>query len=81
MYAEKGIRTNAIATGAVETNIGSSITNISEFGAARQNVGLPLNPRIGKPEEIAHVALFLGSDEASFVNGAVVAADGGWTAY
>jgi len=35
----------------------------------------------GEPEEIAAVALFLASDEASFVNGAVIVADAGWTAY
>ncbi|MBB6452418.1 NAD(P)-dependent dehydrogenase (short-subunit alcohol dehydrogenase family) [Salirhabdus euzebyi] len=81
MYAQKGIRANAIATGAVETNIASSMTNISEFGAARQGVGMPLNPRFGKPIDIANVALFLASDESSFVNGAVIAADAGWTAY
>lgn len=37
-------------------------------------------PSAGNPEEIAKVALFLASDESSFINGAVVVADGGWTA-
>lgn len=36
-------------------------------------------PRVGSPEEIAQVALFLASDDSSFVNGAVLAADAGWT--
>jgi NAD(P)-dependent dehydrogenase (short-subunit alcohol dehydrogenase family) len=36
---------------------------------------------MGEAEEIASVALFLASDEASFVNGATVVADAGWTAY
>jgi NAD(P)-dependent dehydrogenase (short-subunit alcohol dehydrogenase family) len=36
--------------------------------------------RMGRPEEIAHVALFLASDEASFMTGSAVTADGGWTA-
>jgi len=35
----------------------------------------------GEPEEIAAVAMFLASDEASFVNGAFITADAGWTAY
>lgn len=42
---------------------------------ARQPIG-----RLGKPEEIAHMALYLCSDEAAFVNGAVLSIDGGWTA-
>lgn len=81
MYAQQGIRCNAIAPGAVETNIGSTMTNINPFGMGRTQPGLALNPRVGKPEEIAQVALFLASDESSFVNGTVIVADGGWTAY
>lgn len=81
MYAPQGIRCNAIAPGGVETNIGSTMTHINEFGMGRTQPGLALNPRTGKPEEVAQLALFLGSDEASFINGAVVTADGGWTAY
>ncbi|WP_240421328.1 SDR family oxidoreductase [Paenibacillus periandrae] len=80
MYAQKGIRCNAIAPGAVITNIGSSMTNLNEFGASRTKVTQGVIPRAGTAEEIAQVALFLGSDESSFVNGAVVTADAGWTA-
>lgn len=81
MYAQKGIRCNAIAPGGVETNIASSMTNINGFGASRQQLGMAINPRMGKPEEIAEVALFLASDQSSFVNGQVIAADAGWSAY
>ena len=80
MYAKNGIRCNAIAPGAVATNISTTMTNICEFGAARTGQYIPLNPRYGQPEEIAGVALFLASDDSSFVNGAIVVADGGWTA-
>lgn len=80
-YAAKGIRCNAIAPGAVETNIGASIGKPNDFGMSRALAGLNLNPRTGKPEEIASVALFLASDESSFVNGTVLVADAGWTAY
>ena len=38
-------------------------------------------PRSGKPEEIADIALFLASNESSYVNGVVMAADAGWSAY
>ncbi|ASK60730.1 3-ketoacyl-ACP reductase [Virgibacillus phasianinus] len=80
MYAQKGIRCNAIAPGAVETNIGSSITDVNEFGMSRAQVAQSVIPRTGQAEEIAKVALFLASDDSSFVNGTVVTADGGWTA-
>ncbi|MDQ0428753.1 NAD(P)-dependent dehydrogenase (short-subunit alcohol dehydrogenase family) [Planomicrobium stackebrandtii] len=81
MYAKEGIRCNAIAPGGVETNISSSMTSISEMGMGRTQAGLALNPRNGKSEEIAKVALFLASDDSSFVNGTVITADAGWTAY
>ena len=42
---------------------------------SRQPIG-----RLGKPEEIAHLAVYLCSKEAEFVNGSVISIDGGWTA-
>ncbi|RJP02692.1 SDR family oxidoreductase [Exiguobacterium sp. RIT452] len=81
LYANEGIRCNGIAPGAVETNIGQSMTNINDFGMGRTMLGMGLNPRTAKPEEIAKLALFLVSEESSFVNGAIVVADGGWSAY
>ncbi len=78
LYANEGIRCNGIAPGGVETNIGSSMKNIDEFGARRQQLTGALMPRMDKSEEIANVALFLASDESSFVNGTVITADGGW---
>lgn len=81
MYADQNIRCNGIAPGAVATNIGLTMTNMSQAGFGRQQLGMAINPRIGQPEEIAQLALFLGSDESSFINGQVVAIDGGWTAY
>ncbi|HIW12090.1 MAG TPA: SDR family oxidoreductase [Candidatus Salinicoccus stercoripullorum] len=80
MYAKKGIRVNGIAPGAVETNISSSMEDISEFGMERAGLTQALIPRTGKSEEIAAAALFLGSDESSFINGTVLTVDGGWTA-
>jgi len=80
MYANKGIRCNAIAPGAVSTNIGSTMTNINQFGMQRAGLSMQTNPRTGEAAEIAGVALFLASPESSFVNGTVITADGGWTA-
>ncbi len=81
MYANQGIRCNAIAPGGVETNIGLSMQNLSEFGLERTSVCTKAMPRQGHPEEIAHAALFLATDESSFVNGTVLTVDGGWTAF
>ncbi|MCR2805378.1 SDR family oxidoreductase [Paenibacillus soyae] len=80
-YANEGIRCNAIAPGGVKTNIATSLTSPNPFGAGRAMAGMNLNPRTGEPEEVAKVALFLASDDASFVNGTVITADAGWTAY
>lgn len=80
-YATSGIRCNAIAPGAVATNIAATIREPSAFGAEKAGMGMALNPRTGEPEEIAHAALFLASEESSFVNGAVLVVDGGWSAY
>jgi NAD(P)-dependent dehydrogenase (short-subunit alcohol dehydrogenase family) len=81
MYAAQGIRCNAIAPGGVETNISASMTGINHFGMGRIQPGLALNPRVGKPEDIANIALFLATDESSFINGTVITGDAGWTAY
>lgn len=81
MYAQKGIRCNAVCPGAVATNIGVGTGSASEFGGARAMTGMGTNPRVGSPEEIAAAALFLASDDASFVNGTTLVVDGGWTAY
>jgi NAD(P)-dependent dehydrogenase (short-subunit alcohol dehydrogenase family) len=80
-YAKLGIRCNAIAPGAVNTNIGNTIYNPSAFGMERATVGMNLNPRIGEPAEIARIALFLACDDSSLINGTVITADSGWTAY
>ncbi|MBC1274278.1 SDR family oxidoreductase [Listeria booriae] len=80
-YANRNIRCNAIAPGAVNTNIGTTLYAPDEFGQERAMIGMGTNPRVGEASEIAKVALFLGSDDSSFVNGTVITADAGWTAY
>jgi NAD(P)-dependent dehydrogenase (short-subunit alcohol dehydrogenase family) len=80
MYAQKGIRCNAISPGAVNTNIGKDMTPNS-FGYERCVSGSSNMPRVGEADEIAKTALFLAGNDSSFINGSVVTADGGWTAY
>ena len=80
MYLSKGIRCNAIAPGGVKTNIGANM-HPNAFGYERMMTGTANLPRMAEPEEIAAAALFLVSDDGSFVNGEVLVADGGWTAY
>ncbi|TJX15823.1 glucose 1-dehydrogenase [Tissierella creatinini] len=83
MYALKNIRCNAICPGAVATEIANSefMKQINMEGAKRTGIGLALNPRTGEASEIAKVAVFLASDDASFVNGECIAVDGGWRAF
>jgi NAD(P)-dependent dehydrogenase (short-subunit alcohol dehydrogenase family) len=79
-YGADGIRCVAIAPGGVNTGISLGGAP-SERGYATLNRTLSANPRAGEPVEIANVAVFLASDEASFVNGEVIVADGGWLAH
>ncbi|MFN5319607.1 MAG: SDR family oxidoreductase [Bacteroidia bacterium] len=80
MYAQKGIRCNAIAPGGVNTHIADALIP-NALGYERCMLGTPTMPRMGDPEEIARLALFLCSDDASLINGAVITADAGWSAY
>jgi NAD(P)-dependent dehydrogenase (short-subunit alcohol dehydrogenase family) len=80
MYGTKGIRCNGIAPGGVNTNIMEG-ANPNAFGYERMSGGMASNIRMAEPVEIANLALFLASDKSSNVNGAIIVADGGWTAY
>ena len=71
----KGIRVNAVAPGFVETPI---LATIPDKVLQQMREQVPLH-RLGKPEEIANVYAFLASDEASYINGAVIEVSGGMT--
>jgi len=76
-YAMKGIRCIAVCPGGVATNI--SVTHPDPLGMERLQSTLGSAVRTADPEELARVALFLASEDSSFVNGEVLVADGGWT--
>ena len=75
--ASFGIRVNTIVPGLINTPLFSTVKP-EIYAALEQTVLYP--KRLGKPEEIAHLALYLCSAEAEFVTGSVVTIDGGWTA-
>ena len=74
------IRCNAIAPGGVATNSGNTITDPDPLGGQAIAAAGSMDAPMGQPEQIASVAVFLASDESSFVNGDIIKADGGWTA-
>jgi NAD(P)-dependent dehydrogenase (short-subunit alcohol dehydrogenase family) len=73
-----GIRVNAICPGLIETGMTERVFVYARENDKMDKVGR-LNPlrRAGQPSEIANMALFLASDEASYVNGQAIAVDGG----
>jgi len=74
------VRVNAICPGIIETGMTKPIFDYAKQRGTADKIG-QLNPlkRYGVPEEIANMALFLASDEASYVNGQHIAVDGGLT--
>ena len=74
-YGRDGIRVNAICPGVIRTRLTADIVDGAER-AAKEGRGIPLG-RVGEPEDIARCALFLASDDAGFVSGAALVADGG----
>ena len=81
-YARSDIRCNAICPGTVQTP--SLEQRVAELGGSREEVwkgfiGRQPMGRLGKPEEIAALALYLASDESTFTTGSTFVIDGGWS--
>ena len=77
-FGRQGIRVNCINPGWIRTAMTDPLTSnpqLNEYMERDSALG-----RLGTPEEVANVALFLASDESSFVTGASYVVDGGWTA-
>jgi NAD(P)-dependent dehydrogenase (short-subunit alcohol dehydrogenase family) len=81
-YGDRGIRCNAICPGGVNTAIGMGRGTPSEAGLKKVYAAMSqgINARIAEPEEQAAVVAFLASDEASYINGAILPVDNGWFA-
>jgi NAD(P)-dependent dehydrogenase (short-subunit alcohol dehydrogenase family) len=81
-HAADGVRVNAIAPGAVDTSfVDDALADSPDPQASRRDIAAahPLG-RMASPEEIARIMVFLASPESNFMTGAVVMADGGYTA-
>ncbi len=78
-FARQGIRVNALCPGTVDTPLLRGIWGDDPAAAQRRLVHIPVG-RLAQPREIVNAALFLASDESSYVNGAAFLVDGGVTA-
>jgi NAD(P)-dependent dehydrogenase (short-subunit alcohol dehydrogenase family) len=78
-FARQGVRVNALCPGPVETPLLLRIIGDDPAAFERRRIHVPMG-RLAKPREIVNAALFLASDESSYVNGAAFVVDGGITA-
>lgn len=79
-YGKQAIRINAVAPGGIETPMLNRFTGGPGSDFFNRLADMHPIGRLGRPEEIAETVLWLCSEKASFVTGACLAADGGWTA-
>ncbi len=80
-YRAEKIRSNAIAPGGINTEIGTAMGRPNVDGYQRIQGVLGLKPESGEALDIANTALFLASEDSSYINGQILAVDGGWTSF
>jgi len=82
-HAHENIRVNCICPSIVETELVKGVFNESEQGHALRKARIATIPlgRIGSPADVAEMAIFLASEESSWLTGAAIPLDGGLTAY
>ncbi len=78
-YGSDGIRANVISPGTIDTEHGGAYWDQKAGGKEKLIKWYPVG-RLGKPEDVAHLAVYLASDESSFVSGSMITIDGGLTA-
>ncbi len=81
MYMKDKIRCNVIAPGGIKTEIASAMGMPDREGYQKISGVLGLAPEQGEAEDIANAALFLASDESSYISGTVLPVDGGWISF
>ena len=79
-YSKEKIRSNGIAPGGINTEIGAAMGAPDMDGFGRIKAFQALMPALGEPSDIANAALFLASDDSSFISGQIIGVDGGWDA-
>jgi NAD(P)-dependent dehydrogenase (short-subunit alcohol dehydrogenase family) len=81
IYADRGIRAVGVCPGYTRSGAAPQISTSDSETAPLLDAVTAINVRDGKPEELAEVFAFVASDAASYLNGAIIPVDGGWTAF